>query len=152
MNPQGHVPTTPNYSDSALSVYQQPHNIPSTVTHTPHQQQQQAQGDYNVRSDQVQYIATPPLVRPGVFQNPNPSPFTTTPRTAVQNVSPPPPVRYLCDKCGATFSRSHDRNRHFETTHSDNPPVHKCERCRKQFSRADAKRRHQADGKCVSSS
>ena len=150
MNPQGHNPTN-NCADPRLSGYQQPPPLQSNATHQQHQhQQQQSQQGYNRQSHQVQYISTPPLVTPGVFQNPNSSPFTTTPRTAVQNTSPPP-VRYQCDKCGNTFSRLHDRNRHYDSTHSENPPVHKCGGCGKQFSRADAKKRHQDDGKCVSS-
>ena len=146
MNPQGHGPT-PNYTDPRLPGHLQP---PPPQPNMTHQQQghQQSQQDYNRSPNQ--YISVPPLVAPGVFQNPNPSPFTTTPRTAVQTTSPPP-VRYQCDRCGNTFSRLHDRNRHYESTHSENPPVHKCERCRKQFSRADAKKRHQDDNKCVSS-
>jgi uncharacterized Zn-finger protein len=145
VHPHGHNPTN-DYADPRLYGSLQPQPTQSNVT----QQQQQSQQDGGRQSHQVQYIPTPPLVAPGVFQSPNSSPFTTTPRTAVQPTSPPP-VRYQCDKCGTTFSRLHDRNRHYETTHSDNPPVHKCERCLKKFSRADAKKRHQDDGKCVSS-
>jgi len=151
MNPEGHNPTN-NYADPRLTGYQQtPPLQPNTTHQYESQQRQQGQQDHNRQSHhQVQYISTPPPAVPGVFHNPNPSPFTTTPRTAVQPTSPTP-VRFQCDKCGSTFSRLHDRNRHYETTHSDNPPVHKCEKCRKQFSRADAKKRHQDDGKCVSS-
>ena len=77
-------------------------------------------------------------------------PFTNAPLTTTQKTSPPPP-RFQCDRCGNTFSRLHDRNRHYESTHSEKATIHKCERCRRQFSRADAKKRHQDDGKCVSS-
>jgi hypothetical protein len=148
-------PTNENYIDPRSPGYPQPPPLQSNATHQQQQQQglhqqQQSQQGYNRQSNQVQYISTPPLVAPGVFQNPNPSPFTTTPRTAVQN-TPPPPIRFQCDKCGNTFSRSHDRNRHYESTHSDNPPIHKCGGCGRRFSRADAKKRHQDDGKCVSS-
>lgn len=147
MNPQGHNPAN-NYADPRLSGYPQPPPLQPNGTHQ--HQQQQSQQDHSRQPHQVQYISTPPLVLPGVFQNPNSSPFTNTPRTAVQTTSPPT-IRYQCDKCGTTFSRLHDRNRHYESTHSENPPIHKCERCRKQFSRADAKKRHQDDGKCTSS-
>lgn len=146
MNPQSHNPTT----DPPLYGYPQPPPPQPNMAYQVQQHEQPIQQDYNRQPNQVQYIQTPPLVAAGVFHNPNPSPFTTTPRTAVQNTSPPP-LRFQCDKCGTTFSRLHDRNRHYETTHSENPPVHKCEKCRKQFSRADAKKRHQDDGKCASS-
>ncbi|KAF9653983.1 hypothetical protein BDM02DRAFT_3107165 [Thelephora ganbajun] len=150
MNPPGHNPTN-NHADPRLSGYPQPQPVQSNTTHQQQHQQQQTHQDYDRQSHQLQYISTPPLAAPGVFQNPNPSPFTTTPRTSVQTTSPPP-VRYQCDKCSTTFSRLHDRNRHYESTHSENPPTHKCERCRKKFSRADAKKRHQDDGKCMSNS
>jgi hypothetical protein len=144
---------TINGLDPLPSVYPPPlPPLPLTMepaVRQPHEQP--IQPDHNRQPPhQVRYIPTPPLIAQGVFYSPNPSPFTTTPRTAVQNTSPPP-VRFQCNKCGTTFSRLHDRNRHYESTHSDNPQVHKCERCRKQFSRADAKKRHEDDGKCVSS-
>lgn len=148
MNPQSPDPTN-NYPDPRISGYPQPPPMQSNMAHPIQQHEQPTQEGYNRQPAQVQYISTPPLVAPGVFHNPNPSPFTMTPRTAVQNTTPPT-IRFQCDKCGSTFSRLHDRNRHYESTHSDNPPVHKCERCRKQFSRADAKKRHQDDGKCAS--
>ena len=89
-----------------------------------------------------------PLSAPTVSQNAYWSPFRSAP---LQRAIPPheaPPIRFLCDKCGLTFSRQYDRNRHYESAHSENPPVHVCEGCGKQFSRADAKKRHQ-DGKCL---
>jgi hypothetical protein len=151
MDPRGHNQITNYTADPQLFRYPQPPPQSSmSIQQYPNQAQQDHQPnqqDYNRPPHQVQYIPTPPPVVPGVFQNPNQSPFTTTPRTAVQNTTPPP-VRFLCDKCGSTFSRMHDRNRHYESTHSENRPVHKCERCRKEFSRADAKKRHQEDGKC----
>lgn len=148
MNAQNANPTN-DYPNPRLPVNPQPSPLQPTMYHQP--VQQTLPDDSRQSYQALRYIPTPPPVEPGVFHNPNPSPFTTTPRTAVQNTSPPPPIRFQCDKCGTTFSRMHDRNRHYESTHAENPPVHKCERCRKQFSRADAKKRHQDDGKCVSS-
>lgn len=43
--------------------------------------------------------------------------------------------RYPCEICGKTFSRSHDRKRHHETQHTNNPLLHRCRYCRKEFSR-----------------
>lgn len=149
MNPQGHYPTN-NYTVPLLSGYPQPPPPQPNMAHPVQQHDQTSQQDYNHQPNQVQFISTPPLAVQGVFHNPNPSPFTTIPRSAVQNTSPPP-IRFQCDKCGTTFSRLHDRNRHHETTHSENPPAYKCERCKKPFSRADAKKRHQDDAKCASS-
>ncbi|KAF7983819.1 hypothetical protein HWV62_19071 [Athelia sp. TMB] len=40
----------------------------------------------------------------------------------------PPPVgdRYVCTQCGASFSRSHDRKRHWASQHATSPSLHRC--------------------------
>lgn len=43
--------------------------------------------------------------------------------------------RFPCEKCGKTFSRSHDRKRHHETQHLPSPVIHRCVYCQKEFSR-----------------
>ena len=54
--------------------------------------------------------------------------------------------RYLCNRCERTFTRSHDRRRHYETVHSTSPLLHKCRFCRKDFSRSDSLKRHVDNG------
>jgi DNA-directed RNA polymerase subunit RPC12/RpoP len=54
--------------------------------------------------------------------------------------------RYRCDKCGKTFSRSHDRKRHHETQHHPVPAIHRCRYCEKEFSRSDSLKRHLDNG------
>ncbi|KAI6037586.1 hypothetical protein EDC04DRAFT_2702174 [Pisolithus marmoratus] len=54
--------------------------------------------------------------------------------------------RYPCDLCERTFTRSHDRRRHYETVHSAAPVLHKCRYCQKDFSRADSLKRHVDNG------
>lgn len=54
--------------------------------------------------------------------------------------------RFVCVKCGASFGRSHDRKRHYETHHLTSPPVHRCQYCRKEFSRSDSLKRHLDNG------
>ncbi|KAG6813142.1 hypothetical protein H0H92_013766, partial [Tricholoma furcatifolium] len=51
------------------------------------------------------------------------------------NLSSPTGERFPCDKCGKTFSRSHDRKRHHETQHLATPVTHRCRYCSKEFSR-----------------
>lgn len=46
--------------------------------------------------------------------------------------------RFPCEKCGKTFSRSHDRKRHHETQHLATPIYHVCPYCSKEFSRYGA--------------
>ncbi|KAF8893462.1 hypothetical protein BD779DRAFT_1669751 [Infundibulicybe gibba] len=76
---------------------------------------------------------------------------TGRPRTApTSNMSPtassPPTERFPCEKCGKTFSRSHDRKRHHETQHLSTPVIHRCKFCEKEFSRADSLKRHVDNG------
>jgi len=54
--------------------------------------------------------------------------------------------RFACEKCGKTFSRSHDRKRHHETQHLPTPVIHRCRYCEKEFSRADSLKRHVDNG------
>ncbi|KAF9482207.1 hypothetical protein BDN70DRAFT_930184 [Pholiota conissans] len=51
------------------------------------------------------------------------------------SASSPSGERFLCEKCGKTFSRSHDRKRHHETQHTPIPVMHTCHHCQKEFSR-----------------
>jgi hypothetical protein len=50
--------------------------------------------------------------------------------------------RFICTQCDASFSRSHDRKRHYETQHLESPPVHRCQYCRREFTRGDSLKRH----------
>lgn len=54
--------------------------------------------------------------------------------------------RYPCDLCDRSFTRLHDRRRHYETVHSTSPILHKCRFCRKDFSRSDSLKRHVDNG------
>ena len=54
--------------------------------------------------------------------------------TSPTSASSPSGERFPCDKCGKTFSRSHDRKRHHETQHLI-LPKHSCKYCEKEFSR-----------------
>lgn len=62
---------------------------------------------------------------------------TSRPRTAPTSASPTTSSgeRFPCEKCGKTFSRSHDRKRHHETQHMTSPVIHRCRYCEKEFSR-----------------
>lgn len=81
---------------------------------------------------------------PSNDMHPQPSRIITTGRprggSAANSTSPtsstsPSGERFPCEKCGKTFSRSHDRKRHYETQHLPSPIVHRCVYCRKEFSR-----------------
>lgn len=89
---------------------------------------------------------------------PTPAQQTYQPRatTSAASAAAPPPLyapsvspgleRFPCDKCEKTFSRAHDRKRHYESQHSAHPYVHKCRYCKREFSRADSLKRHLDNG------
>ncbi|KAH7924240.1 hypothetical protein BV22DRAFT_1035392 [Leucogyrophana mollusca] len=64
----------------------------------------------------------------------------------VHSHSAPVGDRYPCELCDRTFTRSHDRRRHYETVHAAVPTMHKCRHCKKDFSRADSLKRHCGNG------
>ncbi|KAI0318891.1 hypothetical protein OF83DRAFT_1042046, partial [Amylostereum chailletii] len=47
---------------------------------------------------------------------------------------------YVCDLCGTTFTRPHDRKRHFESHHTNTQ--HTCQWCGKAYARYDSLKRH----------
>lgn len=73
-------------------------------------------------------------------------PSPQLPNSPHSHSSIPSGDRYPCDLCDRTFTRSHDRRRHYETVHSTTPVLHKCRFCQKDFSRADSLKRHQDNG------
>lgn len=58
--------------------------------------------------------------------------------------SSPGAERFPCDKCDRSFSRAHDRKRHYESHHLQTP--HICPTCGKDFSRSDSLKRHIDNG------
>lgn len=58
--------------------------------------------------------------------------------------SPSPPSSssspHACGVCGATFTRPHDRKRHYESQHTT--IEHVCQYCRKSYARVDSLKRH----------
>ncbi|KAI0039770.1 hypothetical protein FA95DRAFT_1454557, partial [Auriscalpium vulgare] len=47
---------------------------------------------------------------------------------------------YTCELCPATFTRPHDRKRHFESHHTT--IQHTCRYCGKGYARVDSLKRH----------
>jgi len=50
------------------------------------------------------------------------------------------PSPHACGVCGATFTRPHDRKRHYESQHTT--IEHVCQYCRKSYARVDSLKRH----------
>jgi hypothetical protein len=96
-------------------ISRNPHGTPQTPGHSP----ELTANDYVIpREPSQQQTRLPPAVRPRTGSGGSP---TTE--------------RFPCEKCGKTFSRSHDRKRHHETQHLSTPVVHRCRYCEKEFSR-----------------
>lgn len=96
-------------------------------------------------------------VEPYYHMSPNPqhtaqgSSPPAAPRSAHTSTSPsanPALVgdRFPCELCDRSFTRSHDRRRHYETVHAATPVLHRCRYCGKDFSRADSLKRHIDNG------
>ncbi|KAF8902907.1 hypothetical protein CPB84DRAFT_1678420 [Gymnopilus junonius] len=64
-----------------------------------------------------------------------PRTVSTVTSTSSASASSATGERFPCEKCGKTFSRSHDRKRHHETQHLATPIYHVCPYCSKEFSR-----------------
>jgi len=73
----------------------------------------------------------------------NPAKVPTSP---IGYGSPSPPSSssssspHACGVCGATFTRPHDRKRHYESQHTT--IEHVCQYCRKSYARVDSLKRH----------
>jgi len=79
----------------------------------------------------------------GHAQYSNPAKVPTSP---IGYGSPSPPSSssssspHACGVCGATFTRPHDRKRHYESQHTT--IEHVCQYCRKSYARVDSLKRH----------
>ncbi|KAJ3507301.1 hypothetical protein NLJ89_g6382 [Agrocybe chaxingu] len=106
-----HSPTIPEdpYSTSSLDYPRPPHMVPSSHGSHGH--------------------------RPSRIVTGRPRTGSATASTSPTSASSPSGERFPCEKCGKTFSRSHDRKRHHETQHLASPVIHRCVYCQKEFSR-----------------
>jgi hypothetical protein len=98
----------------------------------------------NLYSSSLDYPAPPHMVpsshgthghRPSRILTGCPRTLSGANSTSPPSASSPSGERFLCEKCGKTFSRSHDRKRHHETQHTPIPVMHTCHHCQKEFSR-----------------
>ncbi|KAG2101300.1 uncharacterized protein F5147DRAFT_838995 [Suillus discolor] len=94
-------------------------------------------------------------VEPYYHMSPNPQHTTqgssppAAPRPTHTSPSANPALigdRFPCELCDRSFTRSHDRRRHYETVHAATPVLHRCRYCGKDFSRADSLKRHIDNG------
>ncbi|KAF9010627.1 hypothetical protein BDQ17DRAFT_1346573 [Cyathus striatus] len=136
--PSGHAAFIPTPTDmtNSYSTYPLPGSSPvvadqysGNYPHPPHV----------VPSSQAQ------IPRPGRISTSRPR-TSTGATTSPTSTSSPSGERFPCEKCGKTFSRSHDRKRHHETQHLASPVIHRCRYCEKEFSRADSLKRHLDNG------
>ncbi|KAF8160692.1 hypothetical protein B0H34DRAFT_697714 [Crassisporium funariophilum] len=119
-------PTIPedHYASSSLDYPAPPHMVPSS--HAP--------GSHGHRPSRI-------VTGHGRPRTVSSAAASTSPTSAS-----PSSERFTCETCHKTFSRSHDRKRHYETQHLPTPVVHSCKYCAKEFSRADSLKRHLDNG------
>ncbi|KAG6369129.1 hypothetical protein JVT61DRAFT_3296 [Boletus reticuloceps] len=159
-NPSGHLSPQPSRHPALLSHQQQQQFIP-----TP----SQAYQVYSSTGSTASPARSRSTVEPYYHMSPNPQhvvhapPASTTHGTGGGNntahgshhahahthtgtIVVATGERYPCDLCDRSFTRLHDRRRHYETVHATSPVLHKCRFCRKDFSRADSLKRHVDNG------
>ncbi|EKM80616.1 hypothetical protein AGABI1DRAFT_126673 [Agaricus bisporus var. burnettii JB137-S8] len=141
-SPTAQTQFIPTPSEMAHSYSNYPHPVPSPSSTMSSSYVPGAAGYHS-----------PVQMLPQSQQPPRPSRISTgRPRTASgtatspTSATSPPGERFPCEKCGKTFSRSHDRKRHHETQHLPTPVIHRCRYCEKEFSRADSLKRHLDNG------
>lgn len=124
------------------------HSGPQQFIPTPSQ-------TYQVYSNTVPSNQRRPTIEPYYHMSPNPqhtsqgSSSPAVPRSTHTSPSTNPALvgdRFPCELCDRSFTRSHDRRRHYETVHAATPVLHRCRYCGKDFSRADSLKRHIDNG------
>lgn len=130
--PQSHFIPTP--SEIAHSYANYPHqlSIPRSPT-VPPPENYGSPLDYRVSSHIPSHHSH--SHRPRIMTG-RPRTVSSAASTSPISASSPSGERFPCDKCGKTFSRSHDRKRHHETQHLTSPVIHRCRYCEKEFSRS----------------
>lgn len=154
------TPNHPGHLNQQASRHHPPHHHPQQFIPTPSQA-------YVYSGSAAPSARTRSSVEPYYHMSPNPqhvmhaSPASTThgasgrsssahghnhPSAQTGSMALATGERYPCDLCDRSFTRLHDRRRHYETVHATSPVLHKCRYCRKDFSRADSLKRHVDNG------
>ena len=134
--PVSHTPQfIPTPSEIAHSYANYNHSIPSP--HSPTSPEGGFPPDYPLPPHMVPSTAGSGH-RTSRLVSSRPRPGSSTTSTSSPSASSASGERFPCEKCGKTFSRSHDRKRHHETQHLATPIYHVCPYCSKEFSRCEA--------------
>ncbi|KIK09839.1 hypothetical protein K443DRAFT_671154 [Laccaria amethystina LaAM-08-1] len=141
--PQAHFIPTPSEIAHSYSNYSHQMSIHRSPTVPPPENYRSPSLDYHVSSHIPSHH--PHSHRPRILTG-RPRTVSSAASTSPISASSPSGERFPCDKCGKTFSRSHDRKRHHETQHLTSPVIHRCRYCEKEFSRADSLKRHLDNG------
>jgi len=126
--PSQFIPTPSEMAHSYSSYSQSPHSPTTSEA-----QYSSSSLDYPGPPHIVPSSRTPRL--PSRIVTGRPRTMSAATSTSPTSASSPSGERFPCDKCGKTFSRSHDRKRHNETQHAVMPVMHTCQFCQKEFSR-----------------
>ncbi|KIM45320.1 hypothetical protein M413DRAFT_442002 [Hebeloma cylindrosporum] len=139
--PSQFIPTPSEMAHSYSNYSQQSPHSPTV----PEAQYSSSALDYPVSPQLTPSSRTNPHL-PSRIVTGRPRTMSAATSTSPTSASSPPGERFPCEKCGKTFSRSHDRKRHNETQHTAMPIMHTCQFCQKEFSRADSLKRHLDNG------
>ncbi|KAG1736031.1 hypothetical protein EDB19DRAFT_1061345 [Suillus lakei] len=141
---------------SQYAINSHTHIDPQTLQTHPQQFIPTPSQTYQVYSNTVaSNPRTRPAIEPYYHMSPNPQHTTqgSSPPAASRSAHTSPTSnpaligdRFPCELCDRSFTRSHDRRRHYETVHATTPVLHRCRYCGKDFSRADSLKRHIDNG------
>lgn len=138
------------------AINSHPHIDPQNLNAHPQQFIPTPSQTYQVYSSTVTSNSrSRPTIEPYYHMSPNPQHTSqggsppAVPRSVHTSPSSNPALlgdRFPCELCDRSFTRSHDRRRHYETVHATTPVLHRCRYCGKDFSRADSLKRHVDNG------
>lgn len=133
---------TPSEIANTYPSYPSAYRQISPPQHSPHTTGLYSSSGY--QPQQNAYRSSVPI--PGRISTSGTRPLMQSHPSSSTSPISPSAERFPCEKCGKTFSRSHDRKRHHETQHLPQPTIHRCRYCEKEFSRADSLKRHLDNG------
>uniref|UniRef100_A0A8H8CP12 C2H2-type domain-containing protein n=1 Tax=Psilocybe cubensis TaxID=181762 RepID=A0A8H8CP12_PSICU len=132
-NPPAHFIPTPSEIAHNYSSYS--HHLVTPHSPTSPEDQYHSSADYSSPPHIVPSSHGSQSHRLSRIATGRPQSVSAATSTSPISASSPSGERFPCEKCGKTFSRSHDRKRHHETQHLASPILHICPYCSKEFSR-----------------
>ncbi|KAG1767422.1 hypothetical protein EDD22DRAFT_950061 [Suillus occidentalis] len=146
--PTPQYPLHPHVDHQSLHTHSAPPQFIPTPSQTYQVYSNSVPSNSRSRSSGEPYYHMSPNPQHTPQTNPPPAARPSHTSTSTSPSSNPALIgdRFPCELCDRSFTRSHDRRRHYETVHAATPVLHRCRYCGKDFSRADSLKRHIDNG------